>query len=168
MTLDELSSNKQSYQDTNTSTTQLPQFPRVPSPDIATILCRVLLYLYLVHVLLLMLILKQDLHQGPNLEFRRDRRVVSVSTNAKYLECHQPSLNRRRSEGVLTATKPTNITPRAKIPSSELAYLHKRTDSNATKPLSITKKSLSRSTSSTTTRSSVSACYDQEVEDSGC
>ena len=171
MTLDELSSNKQNYQDANDSTTQPPQSPRVPSPDIATILS----------VMPRPALSQSRSRSGadPDPKARStsrsksrvppgQRRVVSVSTiNTKYPESHPPSLNRRQSESVLTTTESTNITAHAKTQSSELAYLHKRTDSNVTKP-SIARKSLSRSTSSTTTRSSVvSACYDQEVEDSG-
>ena len=173
MTLDELSSNKQNYQDTNASA-QPPQSPRIPSPDIATILS----------VMPRPALSLSRSRTGADADARTrstsrsksrvpagQRRVVSVSTNAnaKYPETHTPSLNRRQSEGAFTFTEPTNITAHAQTPSSELAYLHKRTDSNITKPPSITnskKMSLSRSTSSTTTRSSVS-CYDQEVEDSG-
>jgi hypothetical protein len=165
MTLDELSSNKQNYQHPNVSTTPPPQSPRVPSPDIATIL---------------------SVMPRPALSLSRSRsaadakarststrsksrappgqrRVVSTNANTKYPELHPPNLNRTQSEGALTSNK----TAHAKIPSSELAYLHKHTDSSATNPPSTTtkKKSLSRSTSSTTTRSSFS--YDQEVEDGG-
>ena len=171
MTLDELSSNEQNYQDSNASTTQLPQSPRVPSPDIATILS--------VMPRPALSLSRSRSGADPDPKARStsrsksrvppgQRRVVSVSTNTKYSECHPPpSLNRRQSESVLTTTESTNIIAHGKSPSSELAYLHKRTDSNVTKPPSITKKSLSRSTSSATTRSSVSAFYDQEIEDSG-
>jgi hypothetical protein len=78
-------------------------------------------------------------------------------------------MNRRQSEGAFITTESTNKTVHAKTSSSELAYLHKRTDSNTTKPHYSTnsRKSLSRSTSSTTTRSNISGSYDQEVEDSG-
>ena len=163
MTLDELSSNKRNYQDSNASTTQPPQSPRVPSPDIATIL---------------------SVTPRPALSLSRSRsgadadakarsrsksraplgkrRVVSTNANTKYPEYHPPNLNRRQSEGTLT----TNKTAHDKTPSSELAYLHKHTDSNAVSSTN-GKKSLSRSTSSATTRSIVSGYYDQEVEDSG-
>ena len=175
MTLDELSSNKQNYQDPNASTTQPPQSPRVPSPDIATILS----------VMPRPALSLSRSRSGVDADAKArstsrsksrvppgPRRVVSVSThvNTKYPEGHLPNLNRRQSESALTTTEPTNITAHAKIPSSELAYLHKRGDSNTTRPPSTTNgklKSLSRSTSSTTTRSSLSGCYDQEVEDSG-
>ena len=174
MTLDELSSNKQNYQDPNASTTQPPQSPRVPSPDIATILS----------VMPRPALSLSRPRSGADADAKArstsrsksrvppgQRRVVSVSTNTNttYLEGHPPNLNRRQSESALTTTEPTNITTHAKAPSSELAYLHKRMDSNATKPPSTNskKKSLSRSTSSTTTRSSLSGDYDQEVEDSG-
>jgi hypothetical protein len=148
---------------------QSPQSPRVPSPDIATILS----------VMPRPALSLSRPRSGADADAKArstsrsksrvrpgQRRVVSVSTNPnKYPESsHPPNLNRRQSEGAITTTDPTNITAHTKIPSSELPYL-KRTDSNATKPPN-SKKSLSRSTSSTT-RSSISGCYDQEVEDSG-
>ena len=166
MTLDELSSNKHNYQDPNASTAKHPQSPRAQSPDIATIL---------------------SVMPRPALSLSRSRssadadakarstslrskskvppgqrRVVSTNANTKYPEYHPPNLNRPQSEGALTTIK----TAHAKTQSSELAYLHKRTDSNITRPFSTasSRKSLSRPASSTGTRSS---CYDQEVDDSG-
>jgi hypothetical protein len=141
MTLDELSSNK-------------PQSPRVPSPDIATILS-----VMPRPALSLSRSRSGDTARSTSRSKSRapgQRRVVSVS-NTKHPDSNLPNLNRRQSEGALTTTH-------TKAPSSELAYLHKRTDSSAMKPPSNKKRPLSRSTSSTTTRSS---CYDQDVEDSG-
>lgn len=171
MTLDELSSNKQNYQDL----TQPSQPPRVPSPDIATILSvmpRPALSLSRSRSGVDADAKARSTSRSKSRVPAGQRRVVSVSTNAstKYPECHPPNLNRRQSESALTTTEPTNITGHVKAPSSELAYYHKRTDSNSMKPPSTTnakKLSLSRSASSTTTRSSFSGCYDQEVEDSG-
>lgn len=154
MTLDELSSNKQNYPSTTP-----PSSPRVPSPDIATILSvmpRPALSLSRSRS-------GADAEPKPSRSKSRvssgQRRVVSTNVNTKYPDFHLPNLNRTHSESALTSNKAAH----SKTPSSELAYLHKHMDSNATKPTTV-KKSLSRSTSSTTTRSS---CYDQDVEDSG-
>ena len=170
MTLDELSSNKQVSQDPNASTIQPPHSSRVPSPDIATILS----------IMPRPALSLSRSRSGADADAKArssslrsksrvppgQRRVVSTNANTKYPEYHPPNLNRTQSEGALTINK----TEDARTTSSELAYLHKGTDSNASKPPSTTnskKKSLSRSTSSTTPRSSVSGSYDQEVEDSG-
>ena len=164
MTLDELSSNKHNSQEPNAPTTQPPPSPRIPSPDIATILSvmpRPALSLSRSRS-------GADADAKPRSISSRSksrvpsgqRRVVSTYADTKYPESHTPNLNRAQSESALASSKSAH----AKTPSSELAYLHKRTDSNTTKPPSSKKKSLSRSTSS---RSSFSGCYDQEVEDSG-
>ena len=139
MTLDELSSNKQNYPSPPTS-------PRVPSPDIATILS----------VMPRPALSLSRSRSGPDEPRPRSksrvssgqRRVVSTNVNTKYPEFHLPNLNRTHSESALTSNKAAAA--HSKTLSSELPY---------TKPSK--KKSLSRSTSSTTTRSS---CYD---EDSG-
>lgn len=149
MTLDELSSNKKGYQDGNAST----QSPRVPSPDIATIL---------------------SITPRPALSLSRSRsgdtnsrsqsrsksrapagqrRVVSA-TNPEYHHPHSINLNRRQSESASTA----NVPAHDRLSSSELAYLHNV--ANGLPPPSTTKKtSLSRSTSV------VSGYHDQEIED---
>ena len=154
MTLDELSSNKQNY---HTST----QSPRVPSPDIATIL---------------------SVTPRPALSLSRSRsggidvrsqsrsqsrvpagqrRVVSANPNTDmYPEHHHPhaiDLNRRQSEGALTAN--ANVSAHGRTLSSEVAYLHNIT--NGLPPPSNTKaKKISFRSAP-----SANGYYDREIEE---
>ena len=138
MSLDELASNKQNNPDLDTST------PRVPSPDIATILS-----------VTPRPALSQSKSRHPHRSKSRPKsgpaqRTLSLSTTTTTTNTNTTAINqnRRQSEGAPTTVNP-NVPAHGKNLSSELAYLHKSKGTDDSKQIS-----LSRST----------AYHHQEVE----
>lgn len=138
----------------------LPQSPRVPSPDIATILSvtpRPALSLSRSRSAV-----TRSKSRSKSGALPGQRRVASTTTH--------PDRNRRQSEGTPTTNAQT-IPANGINSSSELAYLHKRSDTIASGAIGLpngSRKSLSRSTSTTAAelnRSSSGGYYEQEVED---
>ena len=147
------------------------QSSRVPSPDIATILS------VMPRPALSLSRSRSGPHADPNVRSKSRskssippaQRTASVSTTGPHPHLHpfSPNRNRRQSEGAPVTTR--HILGHARSSSSELAYLHKHTDSNVSispSPLSTVATNGSRKISfSQSLSAATSGCNDQEVED---